>query len=77
MQLNPLKRLGCGAKGSNIDFDSLKKHPFFDGLNFERLEKGQIKPPIPVDLFKNATELPEEEEKMMIDAESMDLFVQP
>lgn len=61
MQLNPLKRLGCGTKGSDNDFDALKRHPFFAGLNFERLEKDLIKPPIPFDLFSNATEEPEEE----------------
>jgi hypothetical protein len=26
MQLNPLKRLGAGPKGSDIDFQALKDH---------------------------------------------------
>jgi len=74
MQLNPLQRLGCGPPGSNTDFEALKSHPFFCGLNFERIKKGLIKPPIPVDLFKNATE---KEEEKTITPENFDLFLKP
>lgn len=56
MQLNPLKRLGFGESGSGFEFESLKQHPFFAGLSFEKLEKGLIRPPIPADMFKNAIE---------------------
>lgn len=54
MQLNPLKRLGYGEPGSGLEFEALKQHPFFAGLNFEKIEKGLIRPPIPSDMFKNA-----------------------
>ena len=31
LQLNPLERLGAGAKGSSLDFEALKSHEFFKG----------------------------------------------
>lgn len=74
MQLNPLRRLGCGPKGSSTDFAALKRHPFFNGLNFERLANGLIKPPIPVDLFKNAINKVEEP---IIAKDEFELFVKP
>ena len=60
LKLNPVERLGCGAKGSDIDFKALKSHKFFAGLNFDRVQNGQISPPIPQDLFNS---IPKEEEK--------------
>lgn len=30
----PEKRLGAGKQGSKNDFKALKKHAFFDGVNF-------------------------------------------
>jgi len=65
MHLNPLKRLGVGEKGSGLDFEALKSHEFFKGLNFKRIEEGLIKPPIPVEMFDqilNEDEKAEEEE---------------
>mmetsp|Transcript_30723 Transcript_30723/g.92115 ORF Transcript_30723/g.92115 Transcript_30723/m.92115 type:complete len:781 (+) Transcript_30723:192-2534(+) len=35
------KRLGCGANG----FNNVKAHPFFDGLDWDRLQNGDVKPP--------------------------------
>ena len=32
LQLNPLDRLGC--KGTEHDIEKLKKHPFFEGIDF-------------------------------------------
>ena len=40
----PDKRLGAGLPGSQYDFKSLKKHPFFKGIDFENLQNTQ--PPI-------------------------------
>ena len=50
--LDPLKRLGYGQKGSDTDFESMKKHPFFAGLNFDRVASKMIAPPIPKKLFQ-------------------------
>ena len=46
LQLNPLERLGYGLPGSGKDFDALKAHPFFNGINFQRLRDRKIAPPI-------------------------------
>lgn len=34
LQINPLERLGVGPKGSKNDFEALKSHNFFKGINF-------------------------------------------
>lgn len=34
---DPLQRLGAGDLGSSNDFNSLKSHPFFHGLDFEKI----------------------------------------
>jgi len=47
LQPNPLKRLGYGKAEDNMDFAALKSHKFFAGLNFDKIEKGKIAPPIP------------------------------
>jgi serine/threonine protein kinase len=41
---DPSKRLGCGAKGSENDFEALKAHPFFEGIDWENLPN--INPPV-------------------------------
>lgn len=56
MQLNPLQRIGYGAGANELDYKALKAHPFFAGLNFDRLDRGLIKPPIPTEMFRNAAE---------------------
>ena len=43
--LNPLERLGVGEPGTDLDYSNLKKHKFFKGINWEKLESGQIKTP--------------------------------
>lgn len=37
MQLTPFERLGAGEPGSENDYEHLKAHPFFKGLNFKKL----------------------------------------
>lgn len=32
--VNPLERLGVGEEGTKLDFKSLKKHPYFKGINW-------------------------------------------
>lgn len=34
---DPRARLGAGRKGTPNDYDALKKHPFFAGIDFDRL----------------------------------------
>jgi 3-phosphoinositide dependent protein kinase-1 len=34
---DPSRRLGCGAKGSENDFEALKSHPFFEGIDWANL----------------------------------------
>ena len=46
MTLNPLQRLGYGAKGSDNDYDALKNHSFFKGVDFTKIQNGKIAPPI-------------------------------
>lgn len=53
LKLNPMERLGCGKPGSGRDYETLKKHKFFNGLNFERMREGKISPPIPQNIFQN------------------------
>ena len=38
--LNPLERLGVGEPGTDLDYSNLKKHKFFKGINWEKLESG-------------------------------------
>ena len=48
---NPLKRLG-----SEGDSESIKKHPYFKGINWEKFEKREIKPPY-IPKFKDELDL--------------------
>lgn len=38
----PEQRLGGGPPGSMYDFEALKQHPFFDGLDFDKLNDQKI-----------------------------------
>ena len=53
LSLNPYKRLGAGPPGSDNDFEALKKHKLFEGINFEKMKQGLVAPPIPKDLIEN------------------------
>lgn len=55
LQLNPLARLGVDINNDiRINYDALKSHDFFKGLNFDRIKNRLVQPPIPVELFQNA-----------------------
>jgi serine/threonine protein kinase len=43
LQKEPRYRLGSGPLNSDNDFDALKRHPFFEGINFESLNSQEIK----------------------------------
>lgn len=40
LTLNPLERLGYGEPGSDNDYQALKRHPFFKGVNFAKIQSG-------------------------------------
>ena len=47
-----MKRLGCREDGEGVDYEQLKAHPFFKGINFKKL--GSMSPPVPVERFQSA-----------------------
>ena len=47
--------MGYGSAEEEMDFEALKKHEFFNGLNFEKIKQGKIAPPVPPQL-KNREE---------------------
>ena len=49
LQLDPRHRLGAGENGTDNDYEALKRHPFFSGINFDTLK--ETSPPIPRDRF--------------------------
>jgi len=48
LTLDPQNRIGSGPLGSENDFEALKAHPFFKGVNFKKLN--QTSPPLPVEV---------------------------
>ena len=42
LQIDPRKRLGAGEPGSNLDYQALKNHAFFNGINFETLKTTKV-----------------------------------
>jgi hypothetical protein len=38
LHLEPSERLGVGVEGSENDFEVLKSHPYFKGINFKLLD---------------------------------------
>ncbi len=42
--LDPAKRLGGGPKGSDYDYNALRRHEFFDGIDFAKVHT--VPPPI-------------------------------
>lgn len=49
LRLVPEDRLGAGPPGSENDYEALKNHPFFKGINFDKLDS--TSPPIPADRY--------------------------
>ena len=49
LQLLPENRLGAGPPGGDNDYEALKNHAFFKGINWEKLDT--ISPPIPADRY--------------------------
>lgn len=49
LHLDPSERLGAGPPGSANDYEALKAHPFFKGINFKTLS--QTAPPVPAERF--------------------------
>ena len=49
LHLEPSERLGVGLPGSDNDFEALKSHPYFKGINFKTLD--QTSPPVPPERF--------------------------
>ncbi len=39
--VQPNDRIGCGAKGA----EEIKQHPFFEGIDWDKLYKRELKPP--------------------------------
>ena len=52
IKLDPKDRLGSGSKGSENDYEALKNHPFFKGLDFSKLNEIDI--PIKGDLIEES-----------------------
>lgn len=42
LQIDPSKRLGAGPRGSPSDYNALKSHDFFKGLDFSKLNDIEI-----------------------------------
>ena len=42
LQIDPRNRLGAGQPGSNLDYQALKNHAFFNGINFETLKTSKV-----------------------------------
>ena len=50
LKIDPRERLGMGAAGGKlVEYEGLKAHPFFTGIDFEGLDSVQV--PMPPDLF--------------------------
>lgn len=49
LQPDPKLRLGAGPPGSENDFEALKNHAFFKGINFRTLH--QTAPPVPAERY--------------------------
>ncbi|KAI9007462.1 kinase-like domain-containing protein [Phycomyces nitens] len=55
LQKSPFHRLGCGSDG----FERLKQHPWFDGLDWNKLEQKRVKPPYQPETCRFLTHLSE------------------
>lgn len=45
-----MKRLGYGSAEDKLDFQALKDHKFFEGIDFEKIKSGELDPPISQEL---------------------------
>jgi G protein-coupled receptor kinase len=50
LQKDPANRLGCSESGAK----SVKAHPFFNSINFKRLEAGMEEPPFVPDVSQSS-----------------------
>lgn len=58
----PEKRLGAGPKGSENDYEALKSHAFFKGIDFTKLH--EMKPPVfEIQVKKKGNSVPGEKKK--------------
>ena len=71
LSMNPFQRLGAGEEGSDYDFNALKNHKLFYGMNFDRIKSGSIAPPIPKDLIDNIDKMQKEREASL---KNLELF---
>jgi len=44
LKSNPLERIGYGSREDNMDYEALKNHEFFNGLDFIKLKNGELSP---------------------------------
>ena len=51
LQIDPQERLGTNKTNYRINFDEIKSHPYFKGINFETLPK--TSPPIPANKYQS------------------------
>ena len=83
LDLDPKKRIGAGNKG----FDNLKKHKYFEGINWDDLEKKKITPPFipnidgPFDLkyfdkvFTDEVNITKEYDELNVNDKTIDNYV--
>lgn len=50
LRLKPSERLGAGPEDSDLSFQALKSHPFFEGIDFEKLSEQEV--PVDKSLFE-------------------------
>lgn len=50
LQKDPANRLGCSESGAK----AVKAHPFFNSINFKRLEAGMEEPPFVPDVSRSS-----------------------
>ena len=83
LDLDPKKRIGAGNKG----FENLKKHKYFEGINWDDLEKKKITPPFipnidgPFDLkyfdkvFTDEVNITKEYDELNVNDKTIDNYV--
>ena len=46
--------MGYGLGSSDFSFEQLKLHPFFEGIDFEKIKAGKLAVPMPEERLENA-----------------------